>query len=667
MENESGRSDSVAVTQGARRLRLSAVVMMRNEGDIIRPFLRQCAEFFDEVFIADVRATDGTGAAMRSFQDPRLQLHVYEVGRQERYQGALMNLLSRQAFARGTDWVFCLDGDEFIGAESRAELEQALTDLGADVMMMPWINLVPTRFGHFSSFDMGQVFHWSGRVSAFSKIAISSLYAANNPDYSIQEGNHAVCPVFGGPEVHGQPGLPLLHLSVRSLDRLKYKIGLGLRLVRAKHNRTPGEGNHADSLDELLTKGAIATPELRFLAATYGRQVEKTEALDPELLGWPARRLPAFLQEVQPGEDARGMVSLSETLSADAALTWDRSEFIKGSRVGALIEGEHIRIAPQAVTGAGISRTTQFAALPPAIIPDRFDEDWLTDVVTTSCTPIQAWAFSAWTELVPVMYSLFTLLRPRRYVELGVHNGMSFFAACQIAEKLGVPAECVAVDSWVGDVHASFHDSSVFDNFRAYIAEHYPSQYFLQAYFAAALNCFDEGSVDLLHIDGLHTYEAVKDDFETWLPKMSEAGVIIFHDTNEFARGFGVWRLWEELKQRYPAFEFSHQHGLGIIFVGREPHPFAALLRRLAESRHDATLAQTYFEAIGTLLREQRSLTALVEIERERIAAPAGPPAVLVPSDLTLQYADLQLRHDAVLNSTTWRLTAPLRAVLTKL
>jgi hypothetical protein len=684
MDYVSERSDLPAVARDTRGLRLCAVVMMRNEGDIIRPFLRQCAEFFDEVFVADVRATDGTAEALRSFSDPRLQLHVFEVGRQERYQGALMNLLSRQAFARDADWVFCLDGDEFLGANSRAEVEQALEELGADVMMMPWMNLVPTRFGTFTSFDMAQDFHWSGRTSAFSKIAISSLFAANNPSYYIQEGNHAVCPTFGAREIHGESGLPLLHLPVRSLDRLKYKIGLGLRLVRAKHNRAQGEGNHADSLDELLTKGAIAAPELRFMAASYGRLVERTEALDPETLGWPIRRLPPFVYQADRAEDDAGMAGLAQTLRADAAITWDRTEFPKGSTVGALIEGDRIHIVPQAMTGSGTFRSTPFAALPPAVIPECFDDDWLTDLVAASCTPIRAWAFSAWSELAPVMYSLFTLSRPRRYVELGVHNGMSFFAACQIAEKLGIPTECVAVDGWVGDVHAGFHDASVFDNFRAYIADTYPNQYFIQAYFAAALHCFEDGSIDLLHIDGLHTYEAVKEDFETWLPKMSELGVIIFHDTNEFGRGFGVWRLWEELKQRYPAHEFAHQHGLGIIYVGREPHPFAALLRRLAEGRHDATLAQAFFQAVGTLLVEQRSTAATLETERARLAmvghAVAGPASgelvelaqhnadLLARHDALRQHnAHLQARYDAVMNSTTWRMTAPLRAVLTRL
>src|SRR5262245_23210498 len=99
MDCVSEHTDLRIAGRGGRRLRLSAVSMMRNEGDIIRPFLRQCAEFFDEVFVADIRATDGTAEALRSFSDPRLQLHVFEVGRPEKYQGALINLLSRHAFA----------------------------------------------------------------------------------------------------------------------------------------------------------------------------------------------------------------------------------------------------------------------------------------------------------------------------------------------------------------------------------------------------------------------------------------------------------------------------------------------------------------------------------------------------------------------------------------
>lgn len=177
------------------------------------------------------------------------------------------------------------------------------------------------------------------------------------------------------------------------------------------------------------------------------------------------------------------------------------------------------------------------------------------------------WAWP-WAGHKNFIYDFVVNLKPKKIVELGTHRGTSFFSMCQAIKDHRLDLEIYAIDTWKGDKHAGYYGEEIISEVKQICKRYYSdiNLHLIRKTFNAALKDFNNNSIDLLHIDGLHTYIEVKRDFENWLPKVNKDGIIIFHDIAERQRDFGVYKLWDELKEKYKTMEVYHSHGLGILF-----------------------------------------------------------------------------------------------------
>lgn len=271
---------------------------------------------------------------------------------------------------------------------------------------------------------------------------------------------------------------------------------------------------------------------------------------------------------------------------------------------------------------------------------------------------------SNWHGHIPFARWLTRETRPKNYVELGVFAGDSYLAVCEAVRKNGLTTSCFGVDSWEGDEHAGAIVAETYAALSAFHDAQYGSfSKLMKMYFDDALSSFEDGTIDLLHIDGLHTYEAVRHDFETWLPKMSRRGVVLFHDAVVKELGFGVYRFWDEVKDRHPSFLFENSHGLGVLAVGQEPPEAVRWMTSLQGDEERAF--RHFFQHLGAALVAQWHLSSGPEAG---YSYDAGTYDSLEMEQRARQYdpwnASAIHELEAMKASTSWRLTAPLRRLM---
>ncbi len=286
------------------------------------------------------------------------------------------------------------------------------------------------------------------------------------------------------------------------------------------------------------------------------------------------------------------------------------------------------------------------------------NNSYFDDIILTD--PISLKKPYSWVGHIPFAFWLIKYLEPSTFVELGTHTGNSYFAFCQAVDLCKKNTQCFAIDTWEGDEHAGYYEDAIYQTVKKHNEEYYSNfSTLLPLRFDNALDKFEDASIDLLHIDGLHTYEAVKHDFEAWLPKMSNKGVILFHDICVKERNFGVWKLWKELKDKYPSFSFEHSYGLGLIVVGKDILPSVNNL--CTQNSDNIKNIQKLFQKISESYLYEETISQLEHLTKQHTKV----QHLIAERDAQLAERDAQLAE--LYSSTSWRITAPIRFIKNQL
>lgn len=165
-------------------------------------------------------------------------------------------------------------------------------------------------------------------------------------------------------------------------------------------------------------------------------------------------------------------------------------------------------------------------------------------------------------------------LHPRNVMEIGSEAGGTFWLWCQIAARDGIK---ISVDKPDGD-----WGSGRFAGEKALLERTLQFQAFApkvevvtgdshsSVVRSRVLTILDGELLDFLFIDGDHSYEGVKADFEDYRKLVRPGGLIAFHDINDTQfhryRGCVVSEFWNEFTG--PKREFTVRHawgGIGVI------------------------------------------------------------------------------------------------------
>jgi predicted O-methyltransferase YrrM len=154
-------------------------------------------------------------------------------------------------------------------------------------------------------------------------------------------------------------------------------------------------------------------------------------------------------------------------------------------------------------------------------------------------------------------------MKPKVVVELGVDFGFSSFVFANALQN--TDGKHYGIDMFQGDMQTGFRNT--YDSVMENIASHGLTniEIIVGEFGEVAKSWYLP--IQILHIDGLHTYEAVKGDYDHWSPFVDENSIILFHDVTAFPE---IAQFFRDVEDGWQKLYFTHSAGLGILTKNTE-------------------------------------------------------------------------------------------------
>jgi SAM-dependent methyltransferase len=265
----------VIYTESVDQPRIVGISMVKNEQDIIEPFILHNIQFLDALIIADNGSSDATREIIKIYQAKVEGIFLVDIRRfgytQAEHMTSMLLHCQTSFFA---DYLFLLDADEFISAPSRQSLEKSLGMIPQrGVGLMPWRTYV-LRKGHEEeeAADVPRTMEYrrEHEEPQFYK-AVLRLGATCDPAIRVTQGNHDIIDEKGRLPKVVLRDLPLLHYPIRNANQLTAKIVVGWNAYIKKNPKAhhSSEGFHWRSIfEKIATEGDSS---IKSIAATLSQ------------------------------------------------------------------------------------------------------------------------------------------------------------------------------------------------------------------------------------------------------------------------------------------------------------------------------------------------------------------------------------------------------------